>query len=332
MTDLSDSRSPRESGADPSPGGSSLPRASLSHHVLSWVRGVLGGRPDPTLRDAIEELIEEADETPDQALPEGMRVLLGNILDLHERTVEDAMVPRADIKAIPISTPLPEVVRLMARTNHSRLPVIRDNLDEVEGIIHIKDVLKVLAEERQATLETLESLVRPVPFVAPSVPVLDMLRQMRETRQHMALVVDEYGGIDGLVTIEDLVEEIVGDIADEHDSTTEPDLIRRADGALLVDARLAIEDLEAAVGHVLSEEEREEVDTVAGLVMLLAGRIAAKGEKVIHASGLQFEVLEGDSRRIRRVLIHRQPGAGLVPAGNGAADPAVSPSAAENHV
>lgn len=295
MSDISDSRSPRE-GADEEGG-------SIAGLFRNWFRSAVKGRNDATLRDAIEELIDEPAEGQG-ALGAGEKLLLGNILKLRGRTVVDVMVPRVDIIAVDVETPLPELMRRFAEDAHSRMPVYRENLDDVLGMVHIKDVLSLVAGQRRADLK---DVLREVPIVAPSMPVLDLLLQMRESRQHMALVVDEFGGIDGLVTIEDLVEEIVGEIEDEHDDEESPPLIERPDGSLLADARVSIEDFEAKVGPVLTDEEREDIDTLGGLVVSLAGRVPGRGELLRHASGIEFEVVDADPRRLKRLRVRNAP-------------------------
>ncbi|MBB6254909.1 hemolysin family protein [Nitrospirillum iridis] len=295
MADLSDSRTPRDDGAED--------HGSLTQQFRGWLRAALGGRVDPTLRDTIEELIEEtsADET---SVGGNERTLLTNILKLRGRTVVDIMVPRADILGIEVSISLTDLIRRFSEDAHSRMPVYRETLDDVLGMVHIKDILAVVADQRPFDLP---SIVREVQIVAPSMPVLDLLLHMRQAHQHMALVVDEFGGIDGLVTIEDLVEEIVGEIEDEHDDAVQPRLIERPDGTLIADARLPLEDFEARVGPVLDEDEREEVDTLGGLVFSLAGRIPRRGETLVHPSGIEFEVMDADPRRIKRLRVRNLP-------------------------
>jgi CBS domain containing-hemolysin-like protein len=217
------------------------------------------------------------------------------------------MVPRIDIVALHVETPFPEVVKCMVEQGHSRVPVYRETLDDVIGFIHVKDVLGPVADRQQARLSP---ILRKVLFIAPSLPTLDLLVQMRQTRTHIAMVVDEFGGIDGLVTIEDLIEEIVGEIEDEHDVADRPRLTERADGTLIVDARTPIEVLEERQGTRLRPTaEQEEVDTLGGLVSSLAGRVPKRGEVIAHPSGIEFEVLDADPRRIKRLRVRNPPGA-----------------------
>ena len=252
------------------------------------------------LHEAVDELIEESDAT--DGPPTAERVFLDNILSLREKEVGDCMVPRAQIVAIEADSPLDALVTLMSEDAHSRIPVYRETLDETIGMVHLKDVFGCLALKKKARIR---DLLRPVLFVAPSMPASKLLIQMRQTRQHMAMVVDEFGGIDGLVTIEDLVEEIVGEIEDEHDDPEKAPIIARSDGTLLVDAGMEIEPFEARVGALLTTEERETIDTVAGYVFHLAGHIPQIGETVEGAAGILFDVLETDTNRIKRVRVRR---------------------------
>ena len=268
-----------------------------------WRRMSRSRNGDETLRDALEELIEARDEA-EAPISQAERALIANILRLRDVTVEDVAVPRADIVAIEVETPVREVIALMGSTHHSRLPVYRKDLDDVVGMVHIKDVLPLAAQE---ALPPLSSITHEVLFVSPSMRVLDLLLQMRQRRIHMALVVDEYGGIDGLVTIENLVEEIVGEIQDEHEIAEEPQIVPRPDGTLIADARVSLEDFEELVGPVLTEEERDDIDTLGGLVFTLVGRVPTRGELVAHSSGIEFEVLEGDPRRLKKLRVRNLP-------------------------
>jgi magnesium and cobalt transporter len=289
------------SGRDGEDGSSSL-RA-----LKNIFARLLRRRGDASLAEAIEELIEEGEvEEPEEPISAEERILLLNILKLRGRTADDVMVPRADIVAAPIGISFDGLVKLLVEEGHSRLPVYRETLDDVVGMIHMKDVLVHLALREQPF--EIAHMLREVLFVAPSARLLDLLLEMRLKRVHMALVVDEFGGIDGLLTIEDVVEEIVGEIEDEHDVEEQPKVVQRPDGTVLADARATIEEFEERVGPVLSEAEREEdIDTLGGLVFSLAGRIPKRGEVVQHPSGLSFEVVDADSRRIKRLKVKNLP-------------------------
>jgi len=265
---------------------------------------------EEALRDALEEIIEEAEaegETPanEEPITAGERGLLRNILRLRDLSARDVMVPRADIVAVAEDTDADALIAQLGSHGHSRLPVYRETLDDIVGFIHIKDLLNARAGGRPFELK---KLLRQVLFVAPSMRVLDLLLQMRLSRQHLALVVDEFGGIDGLITIEDLVEQIVGEIEDEHDVAEGPKLIPRPDGTLMADARATIREFEERVGPVLTEQERAaDIDTLGGLVVSLAGRVPSRGELVTHPSGVAFEVIDADPRRIRRLRLRNLP-------------------------
>jgi CBS domain containing-hemolysin-like protein len=273
--------------------------------LKNWLRSLRRGRNGDSLRESIEELIEESDTAVDIPISEDESALLRNILTLRNLTAYDVMVPRADIAAVSAEADLKEIVRIMSTKRHSRLPVFRGTLDDVVGMVHMKDVLTCLTGERPFDLK---AILRDVLFVAPSMRALDLLLQMRLSRIHMALVVDEFGGIDGLTTIEDVVEEIVGEIEDEHDAEQGPKMLSRPDGSLLADARTTIEEFEQRVGPVLSEEEREQdIDTLGGLVFVLTGHVPTRGETIVHPSGVVFEVIEADPRRVRKLRVRNLP-------------------------
>ncbi|MDP3414997.1 hemolysin family protein [Falsiroseomonas sp.] len=283
---------------------------------LLWrIQGLLRRRTADTVRDQVEELLEGRQEegVPHDAehlasgLDSNERALLGNVLRLRDKAAYDVMVPRADIVAMPEDLTLDQAISMIQREGHSRFPVYRENLDDIVGMVHIKDVFASVG--RDPASFSLKAILRRPLFVVPTIPVMDMLLQMRAARIHMALVVDEYGGIDGLVTIEDLVETIVGDISDEHDEVAPVTILDRPDGTVELDARTTVEAFEQKFGAVLTEEERSaDIDTVGGLIFTLAGRVPARGELVSHPSGLEFRVLDADPRRIRRLRV-RRPGA-----------------------
>jgi magnesium and cobalt transporter len=277
--------------------------------LLSRLGTLLGRRhTEHSLRESIAELVQEAadaKETPGETpeLDRDERLLIANVLRMRETAADDVMVPRADIVAMRADSTLAQAIEQIRNDGHSRLPVYREQLDDVIGMIHIKDVFDYVGRPEAFTLE---SILRKPLMVAPQMPVLDLLLQMRMQRIHLALVVDEYGGIDGLVTIEDIVETITGDIDDEHDDVEAPMLSERPDGALDLNARMPIEDFEEKVGPILTEDERDaDIDTVGGLVFTIAGRVPTRGEVISHPSGMEFRVLDADARRIRRLRVRR---------------------------
>ena len=285
----------------PSSDGQSEPHGSLTRlrHLLRLIRRPRG------LPETVDAMVAAAETEGGIPLAPQERVLLGNILKVHDRTAYDIMVPRVDVVAIEADAPFSELVKSLIEHGHSRVPVYRENLDDVIGYVHVKDVLAPVADRRPAKLAR---LLRKVLFVAPSLPILDLLVQMRQARTHLAMVVDEFGGIDGLVTIEDVIEEIVGEIEDEHDVDEGPSLIERPDGTVIADARLPIELLEEHHGMRLRPgDELEDVDTLGGLVFALAGRVPKRSEVIKHPSGIEFEVIDADPHRIKRLRVRGLP-------------------------
>ncbi len=241
----------------------------------------------------------------DAARGRDMRLRLA---EFEAATVADVMIPRADIVALEASTPFEEVVASFAREAHSRLPVYRETLDDPIGLVHIKDIVAEIAADSEKPASPLEKLRRDILYVPPSMPLADLLVKMQSTRIHLALVVDEYGGTDGLVSLEDLVEEIVGDIEDEHDDN-EDILVRRGRNMFEVDARMEIESFREETGIDLTLEDfGDEIDTLGGIAFALAGRVPVRGEVLSHPGGCDMEIVEADPRRIRRLRL-RLPGA-----------------------
>jgi magnesium and cobalt transporter len=290
---------PQPDGGEDQPAGARRRRRLFS----TLLRGLRRDRRGEDLRDTLEQIIEAADFKREDLAPDERR-LLGNILRLHAVTTADVMVPRADIDALDIETPLARVIDLVKRKGHSRYPVYRGALDEIVGMLHVKDLIAHWAQRRGFAIE---KVLRKVLFAAPSMRVLDLLKEMRITRIHLALVVDEFGGVDGLVTIEDLVEEIVGEIEDEHDAEAPPSLVEEAPGVALADARVKLEEFEGRFGSFVDDEERAEVDTLGGLVFYLANRVPTRGELIKHPSGIEFEVVDADPRRVRLLRIRHIP-------------------------
>ncbi|NHN88518.1 hemolysin family protein [Acetobacter conturbans] len=290
--------------------GSQKPKKSLF--------ALFSRKKDHGVRHSIAALVQEAadagdsgDETPE--LDRQERALIANVLRLRETSADDVMVPRADIVAMPVDISLDDALAMMRRENHSRMPVYRGQLDDIVGMIHVKDLIAYVGTSEAFNLE---ALLRQPLMIAPQMPVLDLLLMMRQRQVHLALVIDEYGGIDGLVTIEDLVETIVGDISDEHDEPTVAMIVERPDGSFDVDARCPVETFEEQIGPILTESEREaEIETIGGLVFRLGGHVPTRGEVLNHESGFVFRILDADARHIRKVRVRKPPELKTSPSG-----------------
>jgi magnesium and cobalt transporter len=274
--------------------------------IWQRVRAKLFGGGEPTLRDQIEDAIDEADEegqgTSDGDLSAVERQMLRNLLHFGSRTVGDVAVPRSDIIAVPESISFPDLVAAFAEAEHSRLPVYKDSLDHVVGMVHIKDAFELLSSGRKPP-PSIAALIREPRYVPPSMGVLDLLAEMRSTRTHLAIIIDEYSGTEGLITIEDLVEEIVGDIEDEHDDAPVALFAPLGDGNWEADARAELEDVSIEIDSRLGIVDGD-VDTLGGLAFVLAGHVPQIGEILTHDSGWRLEVIAGDTRRATRIRLH----------------------------
>jgi CBS domain containing-hemolysin-like protein len=272
---------------------------------------IFGDDAEPTLRDTIEEAIDEAEETRQVAgdLSPLERQMLRNLLHFGDRTAGEICVTRGEIVAVPRTITMDELARTFAEAGHSRIPVYGESLDEVVGMVHIKDVFN--AHIQNDFPATLDQILRNPLFVPESMGVLDLLARMRNQRIHLAIVVDEFGGTEGLVTIEDVVEEIVGDIEDEHDEEIEGMLVMLDEGLWEADSRLELDELAEAVDKRLVAED-DEVDTLGGLAFMLAGRILQPGECVQHPSGWRLESVESDARKMLRLRLHAPEAAASV--------------------
>ena len=262
----------------------------------------LFGRDDP-------EILETA-KRPDSAsaAADGARAMLDGLQKMLDTRVDDVSVPRADITAIAGNSSLDEVLAVFRSNTVSRLPVYADTLDEPLGLVHVKDLaLKYGFCAPQADFD-LTALLRPLLYAPPSMPIGVLLQKMQASRIHMALVIDEYGGVDGLVTIEDLLEQIVGEIADEHDEAETRLWTREEPGVYLANARVDLEDFKAETGVTLADPELdEETDTLGGLVSRLSGRVPVRGEVVMHPAGHEFEITDADARKIKRMRVRLRP-------------------------
>jgi CBS domain containing-hemolysin-like protein len=310
-------------------------------HWYDRVLTRLGLKPRESIRHDLEDVLAETVEDTDFSPQE--RAMLKNVLSFHRIRVEDVMVPRADIVAVAADTNLGELLSLFRTAGHSRLPVYGETLDDPKGMVHIRDFLDFIAmradggaseagsgdETPLPSLGQIDlsmalssaNILRPVLFVPRSMPAIDLLVRMQATRTHMALVIDEYGGTDGLVSIEDLVEMVVGDIEDEHDEDATLTIVAAADGTYIADARASLDEVKEVLGLDLTEEEgAEDIDTIGGFIVTLAGRVPSRSEVIEGPSGLEFEVLDADPRRVKRLRVHRRTFAPETGAGEGQAN------------
>jgi CBS domain containing-hemolysin-like protein len=277
------------------------PKRNIWQRMLA-VFGYRGAKV--TLRESLEEVIEEHQDGT-HSITQEEQLMLINILHFGESRVEDVMVPRADIVAVDADDELEELIKIFCDAGHSRLPVYRETLDDPMGMYHIKDLLPLVLDEmadKDTEASALAKVRRDVLFVPPSMSALDLFLKMQATRSHMALVIDEYGGTDGLVTIEDLVEEIVGEIEDEHDEEDGPLIERLSDKSWMVDARAEIDDLEKETGlSLMAGGDDEDIDTVGGLIVVTIDRVPQRGELISHRAGCEFEIVDADPRKVKRI-------------------------------
>ena len=314
---------------------------------LQKVKTLLGWRSEASLRESLEDSLTREDGTLDAVFDPSERMLLKNILRLREQRIVDVMIPRVDIDAIEEAASIAEALEAFRKSGHSRMPVYGETLDDPLGLIHIKDIMTLLAENNAQQLKeddedefTFEmstfdfamtlakaKIRRPILYVPPSMPVMDLMAKMQANRIQMALVIDEYGGTDGLVSLEDIVETVVGDIEDEHDEDEQAQISNPVPDVWVADGRIPIEDLAEEIGERFQiSDSVEEVDTLGGLLFTIAGRVPARGELISSdlVPGFEFEVTDADPRRIKRLRIRRveinpaddHPG----PAATGAAD------------
>ena len=317
---MNDADSPATAAEQTDPQSTAAPPAVSPERWLGRLKAAVGLKPSATIREDLADALAAEDETGVGGFSAEERAMLANILRLRDVRVDDIMVPRADIDAVEIGASLGELLGLFEKSGHSRMPVYRETLDEPVGLVHIKDLMGYVA--RAATgAEGVElsrvdlskrlgdaDLVRDILFVPPSMPVAALLDTMQASRVQMALVIDEYGGTDGLVSLEDAVEMVVGDIEDEHDDEEGPMIAPDGDGAFLADARADLDEVSAAVGADFAPgEEGEDIDTIGGLVISLLGRVPVRGELVALPGGLEAEILDADPRRIKRLRLYRRP-------------------------
>ncbi len=281
----------------------------VKSRAIGWFKELIRGKVSNSnehLQEALEDYIEELKETDlTDTSVDNQKALITNVLKTRDLRVADVMVPRADIVAIEQDTGLEELRALFKEKQFSRLPVYKESLDHIIGTIHIKDILGFLLNDQPCHLP---DIVREPLIVSPGIPLMDLFVMMREDKKHIALVLDEHGGIDGLVTMTDVIESIVGDIEDEFDHEDQPRVIEKPDGSIIADARMDIDEFEDRYGNFLNAEEREDIETLGGLAFSLAGHVPQKGERLKHTSGTVLEILEADGRRVNLVRIRNLPG------------------------
>jgi CBS domain containing-hemolysin-like protein len=306
---------------NPEPPSSPAPVATRGPSLWNRIRSLMA-RTTVSLRDDLQVALEESGSPETADFSEAEKLILQNVLKLSKVSIDDVMVERSDIQAVSSDINLGTLLARFRQVGHSRLPVYEDGLDNIVGFIHIKDALQKITEpvtdpEKDVPVKLLSTalrqkigklgILRKAMFVPSFMPAADLLQSMRASRTHMAIVVDEYGGTDGLVTIEDLLEAVVGEIEDEHDET-EAALIRKVgEDTYVANARAELEDVQALIGPDFDPgDHAEDVDTIGGLVFDLAGHVPKRGERVNGLDGFEFEVLAADSRRIKRLRIHRK--------------------------
>jgi CBS domain containing-hemolysin-like protein len=274
--------------------------------LLGKLRNILGIKgQQQSLKESIEGVLDEEENNKEKLTVEE-RLMLLNVLSIGKLQAKDVLIPRANIIAIDEETSIEEAVKIFHKAGHSRLPLYKKDLDDVKGMIHIKDLLlfwpgNELKNEKKSSLNLIK---REILFIPPSMPIIDILLKMQVTRLHMAIVVDEFGGVDGLLTIEDLVEEITGEIEDEHDKKIEPIITKIESNICEADARIAIKDIEKFVKiKFFANDNSEDIDTLGGLIFSLIGRVPLRGEIISHSSGVNFEITDADPRRVKRVRI-----------------------------
>ncbi len=295
------------------------PDTSVSADPASWADGIGGdGRDLPQSRGFLGRILgafgggegdpapEDVNDTTDSKPAAGVP----GMVNLRRMRVDDVAMPKAEIIAAPVTATLAELVEMFGEHGFSRIPIFRGTLDSPLGLIHLKDLaLKFGFGAKTPVKFNLRPMLRPLLYVPPSMPIGVLLQQMQQKRIHMALVIDEYGGVDGLVTIEDLIEQVIGEIEDEHDEIEGGLWVQEKPGQWLIQARAPLEDVEAETGlRLTTDEDEEDIDTLGGLIFMLTGRVPVRGEVIPHEGGAEFEIVEADPRRVKRVRLRLPPG------------------------
>ena len=273
--------------------------------LISKIKSFFYSSNKENIKDVLEDIIEDNGNSV-ESIDDGTKKIFKNIIQLNDKCIEDVMIPRADIDSVPSSIKINQLITFINKTKHSRIPVYEENLDKVIGMIHIRDLFEKINKSTKVKrdIKISRSIIRKILFSSPSMRILDLLLKMRSEQIHMSIVVDEFGGTNGLVTIEDLVEEIVGEIKDEHDFE-EIDIIKKISKKTYeVSARLTVDEFEKKLGIFFESVDKEDIDTVGGLVFNLIGKIPSRGQVISHKSGLEFTILDADTRKIKRLLVN----------------------------
>ena len=272
---------------------------------ISNIKSIFFSSNKENIKDVLEDIIEDNGNSV-ESIDDGTKKIFKNIIQLNDKCIEDIMIPRADIDAVSSSIKINQLITFINKTKHSRIPVYDENLDKVIGMVHIRDLFEKINKTAKVKrdIKISKSIVRKILFSSPSMRILDLLLKMRSEQIHMSIVVDEFGGTNGLVTIEDLVEEIVGEIKDEHDFE-EIDIIKKISKKTYeVSARVTVDEFEKKLGVFFESVDKEDIDTVGGLVFNLIGKIPSRGQVIGHKSGLEFTILDADTRKIKRLLVN----------------------------
>lgn len=279
----------------------------MLNNIINKIRSILKPSDRENIKDVLEDLIEDNGNGTEK-IDDGTKNIFKNVINLHNKCIEDVMIPRADIDAVSIETTLNDLVTFIDKTKHSRIPVFENNLDKVLGMIHIRDLFEKIHQRntKKKSTKIAKKMIRKILFSSPSMKVIDLLLKMRSEQIHMAIVIDEFGGTNGIVTIEDLVEEIVGEIKDEHDFEEVDEIKKISKKSFEISARISLEEFEKRLNVKLNIDERDEIDTLGGFIFFLLGRIPGRGEVVSYKKNIEFTIIEADTRRIKRILVTKK--------------------------
>jgi CBS domain containing-hemolysin-like protein len=279
----------------------------MLNNIKNKIRSILKPSDRENIKDVLEDLIEDNGNGTEK-IDDGTKNIFKNVINLNNKCIEDVMIPRADIDAVSIETTLNDLVNFIDKTKHSRIPVFENNLDKVLGMIHIRDLFEKIHQKntKKKSTKIAKKMIRKILFSSPSMKVIDLLLKMRSEQIHMAIVIDEFGGTNGIVTIEDLVEEIVGEIKDEHDFEEVDEIKKISKKSFEISARISLEEFEKRLSVKLNIDERDEIDTLGGFIFFLLGRIPGRGEVVSYKKNIEFTIIEADTRRIKRILVTKK--------------------------